>query len=94
MVEVIKRNKRRQKFSVNKLKKSVMAAAREAKLNKVEGNQLARDVTEGVYRTIRRRKSVASTELRRKVLRRLESRSRAAIAAWRRHERRKYWKRL
>ncbi len=86
MVEVIKRNKRRQKFSANKLRRSIIAATREAKLGQTQGSQIAGNITEGIYRTIQRRKSVASTELRRKVLRRLESRSRAAIVAWRRHE--------
>ena len=90
MVDVIKRNKRRQKFSINKLQRSIMGATREAKLGKTQGGQIAKDIAEGFYRSIRRRKSVASTELRRRALRRLESRSRAAISAWRRFERRKY----
>lgn len=86
MTDVIKRNKTRQKFSVIKLERSIQKAAREAKLNAAKGREIAREIAGGVTKLIKKRKSVKSTELRRRVLRRLENRSMAAVLAWRRFD--------
>ena len=90
MTEVIKRNKKRQKFSRAKLERSIILAAREAKITASKAKQLARDVAEGISEAMSKRRSVKSTELRRRIFRRLESRSAATITAWRRYDRMKY----
>ena len=88
MVDVIKRDKRRQKFSRAKLERSIILAAREAKLTTSRGKQIAEDIADGITKAISRRRSIKSTELRRKIFSRLEARSKSIISAWRRYERR------
>ena len=87
MADIIKRDKRRQKFSRAKLERSIILAARGAKLTTARGKQIAQDIAGGITKEISRRRSIKSTELRRKILSRLESRSKAMISAWRRYDR-------
>lgn len=89
MTSVIKRNKRRQKYSMAKLERAIQKAAREGKVKAAKGKQVAREIATGITKAVKRRRSVKATELRRRVLRRLESRSRAAVVAWRRFDRRR-----
>ena len=86
MTTVIKRDKRRQAFSKSKLERSIQRAAKEAKLKTARAKEIAKDVAEGVSKAIARKASVRSTELRKRVFRRLESRSNAIISAWRKYD--------
>ena len=89
MTSVIKRNKHRQAFSQRKLARSIEKAVREAKLGTKRAKELAREIGTAISKSVRRKKSVRSTELRRMVFRRLESKARSAMSAWRRFERKR-----
>ena len=84
-MDVIKRGGRRQRFSAAKLRHSIERAAREGKVRAAQRVVIAREISTGILGTLRARRSVRSSELRRMVLGRLGRRSRASVAAWRRH---------
>ena len=86
---VIKRDSRRQAFSKAKIVGAVEKAAREARVSSDKRREYAREISEGVAKSLSRRSSVRSSEIRRRVLKRLESRSRAAVSAWKRHDRKR-----
>ena len=87
MTEVIKRDNRKQKFSLSKLENSITKAAKEAKLSPIKGKELSKDISQGIHTLVKRRKSIRTTEIRKKVLKRLESRSRAIVLSWQRYDR-------
>ena len=87
MATVIKRNKHRQKFSQQKLSRSIERAAREAGVSKNERKVFAREISAGIAKIVHKKRSVRSTQIRRMALRRLESRSKASVGAWQRHDR-------
>ncbi len=89
MPVVIKRNKKREKYSIKKLERAIQNATREAKLSLVKGKQIAKKIAVDITKTIKRRKFIKSTDLRRRALRRLGSVSKAIVSAWRRFEKRK-----
>ncbi len=89
MTDVVKRNGKKQKFSKAKLEKSVEKAAKEAKVSAAHIKTLVKEISEGVSAAIGGRKSIKSAELRRKVLDRLGRRSKAAVAAWRRYDKKR-----
>lgn len=89
MAKVIKRDKRKQQFSRTKLEKSIEKAAKEAKISAARIKTIVKEISEGVYAHVRKKKLVKSTDLRRYVLGRLERRSKAATAAWRRFDRKR-----
>lgn len=88
-MRVIKRNQRREAFSRRKLERAIEHAAREARVSRMERRTLAREVARDVQDSLRRRQSVTSVELRRRVLGRLGRRARSVATAWRRYERRR-----
>lgn len=88
-MNVIKRGGRRQRFSAAKLRRSIDRAAREGKVRASERAVMVREVSTGILGHLRARRSVRSSELRRMVIGRLGRRSRAAVAAWRRQERKR-----
>ncbi|HLC74329.1 MAG TPA: ATP cone domain-containing protein [Candidatus Nanoarchaeia archaeon] len=88
-MDVIKRNRKRQRFSATKLRRSIDGAARRGSVKASQRSVIVREISTGIMGRLRGRRTVRSTELRRMVLGRLERKSRAAAAAWRRSERKK-----
>lgn len=88
-IRVLKRDRRRERFSNTKLERSITSAAREAGMGMNQRKRLARDVTRDVRESLGRRSLISATELRRRVLGRLSRRSRSVVSAWRRYERRR-----
>ena len=90
MVDVIKRSGRRQRFSHVKLARAVERAAKEAKLSTAKRRELVKEVSTGISSSLGRRHSIPAIDLRRRALRRLESRSKATLKSWRRFDRRRH----
>lgn len=88
-MDVIKRNRRRQRFSKTKLEKSIIKASRGAKIASSKARELARDISESVRNSLRGKRSVRTTDLRRLILRRLDTRARSVASSWRRYDRRR-----
>jgi transcriptional regulator NrdR family protein len=88
MVKVIKKNKKIVAFKASKIQRSVMAAARDAKVYPKERKALARLVSRYVTSKIKGRKVVSYKTLRTLALKRLGQSSRDAAASWRKYDRR------
>jgi len=85
---IIKKDGRRQKFSKTKIERAIDKAAREAKVSAAKRKEICKEIANGIVESLKRRKTISASELRTRVLRRLETRSKAAVAAWRRYDRR------
>lgn len=85
---VIKRDGKRQAFMPGKVRKAVDMAARDAKLPMAKRKELVKEVAEPVIKHYKN-KSVRVSALRKAILGRLERRSKAASAAWKRYDRKR-----
>ena len=85
---VIKRDGKRQAFSVAKVRRSLQMAAREAGVSASKVRELTRDVADAVIKDYRS-KRVKATYLRRVILRRIDRRAKSVSAAWRRFDRKR-----
>lgn len=83
LVEVIKKGGRRESFRIAKLARSIERASRDAV------KEVARVVSRSVQKSLRGKRAIRSSELRRRTLARLQKSYRAAAAAWRKYERRR-----
>ncbi len=83
MVEVIKRSGKRQSFHVAKVKQSVAAAAKDAKLSAAKTKMLAEEVAVSVQKSLAGKKVIRAVDLRRKILSRLDRFARRVAQAWR-----------
>ncbi len=88
-MDVIKRSGSRQRFSRAKLERAISRALREARISGTRAKEIVREISEGVYTSIIRRRSIRAADLRKRVIDRLERRARSAASAWRRYDRRK-----
>ncbi len=84
MTTVIKKGGKEQKFSPEKIKRAVGKAAKEAKLSPVERRKLIRELAP-VIRAVRKRKTIKTSMIAKLVLAKLQRKSKATAAAWRKH---------
>jgi transcriptional regulator NrdR family protein len=87
MTKVIKRGGKTQKFNPSKIKKSVMAALRDAKVPKPKRAKIVREVAGPVIKACRKRKSVKASAIRSLVVPKLRKKCKEAAAAWLKYER-------
>jgi len=85
---VIKRGGKTQKFSPGKIKKAIEKTAKDAGLSSAKRKELLKEVALPIIK-LYKHKRVKSVDLRKVILRRLQSRSKATVSAWRRYEKRK-----
>ncbi len=85
---VVKRGGKTQAFSPSKIKKAIEKTAKDAKVPVVKRKELLKEVALPIIK-LYKNKRVKSTELRKIILRRLSSRSKAPVAEWKRWEKRK-----
>ena len=90
MLKVKKRSGKLQAFNLPKLQKAIYRAAAEAKLVAEKRRELSKEVAEGVRSSFIGQKTVSAIEIRRRVLRRLDIRSRATSQAWRRYDKKRH----
>ena len=86
MTRVIKRNGRREAFSVRKLRKSISSAARESDITVKRAREVVRDISRATTATARKRNEIRSRDLRAMVLRKLDATEPAVSRAWRRYD--------
>lgn len=86
---VIKRSGKKESFSRAKLERAIDRAAKEGRVNAERRREISKEVSESVKNALSKRRTIKTTELRRRVLDRLERRSRAIASAWRSYDRRK-----
>jgi len=85
---VVKRDGKTQKFNPSKIKKAIEKTAKDAGLNSAKRKDLLKEVALPIIK-LYKHKRVKSVDLRKVILRRLQSRSKATVAEWRRWEKRK-----
>ena len=86
MTKVLKKGGKAQKFSPSKVKKSVMSAARDAKIPKAKRAKLVREVAGPVIKACKKKKSVKASAIRNLIVARLKKKSKEAAAAWIKYE--------
>jgi len=89
MKHVIKRNKKKQTYTIKKLERAVEKAAKDAKISLKGRKKLIHEVAHTLHYKLKGRTSIKTTDLRRLILRRLDRRSKKTARAWRRHDNRK-----
>ena len=88
MVKVIKRKGKIVAFSAAKIKRGVANSAKDAKLPVSVRKRLVRKIALPIIRSMRRRKLVRTSAIRKSILSKLNRQSKAAAQAWRKYERR------
>ena len=88
MTYVVKRDNKRQRFDENKIKRSIRAAAREAKLPEARVKQLVKEVSKNIIDCALCEKEIRSVMLRASILNELDTAAPAAARAWRDFDRR------
>jgi len=90
MTNVIKRGgQRKQAFSPSKIKSSIKGAAKEAGFSPKKTEEVVREVGNEVINFFGKKRVVKAVDIRKSILGRLQRRSKAAAAAWKRFEKRK-----
>lgn len=85
---VIKRNKKEQKYSLNKIRRAVAKAGRDAKLPGKKIKSLASKVGSYVNKKLKGRKTVKSTMIKKLALAKLTRLEKSAAHAWRKYDKR------
>ncbi len=89
MGQVIKRSGKRQRFSAEKIRRSIQKTARKSKLSPIKTKQLVKEVGDAVIKTYKGKRLVKSAVLRRSILGKLKRKSRAAASVWSRHKKKR-----
>lgn len=89
MADVIKRNASLQAFSEQKIKKSIEAAAREAKLPEHRIKQVVEEASKGPLSLLRETKAVETRAIREKILSKLDVIEPSVSEAWRAFDRKR-----
>lgn len=89
MTKVLKRDKKKQAFSAAKLKRSIEKAAKEAGIVIAKRKKLVREIAEPVTALAKKKSVIKAIAIRKMIFRRLETRAKSVINAWRKYERKK-----
>lgn len=89
MAYVIKRGGRKQTFMPSKIKNSIEMAAKAAGVAKAKRDEFAKEISQAVAAKYKARKLVKISEIRSAVVERLGRRSKAALASWKKQEKKK-----
>jgi transcriptional regulator NrdR family protein len=87
MTEVIKRGGKKQKFNPSKIKRSVMAALRDAEVPKPKRAKIVREVAGPVIKACRKKKTVKVAVIRKLLVAKLRKKCKEGAAAWIKYER-------
>tara|TARA_Y100000310_G_scaffold293467_1_gene323063 strand:+ start:10344 stop:10616 length:273 start_codon:yes stop_codon:yes gene_type:complete len=90
MINIIKRNGKMQRFSITKLQRAIDKAAKEVKVTTIKRKKLCKEIAKGVSDSLKKKRLISATDLRRRVLGRLESRSKATLKAWKRFDKKRH----
>jgi len=89
MGKVIKRGNKKQTFSPTKIRNSIQAAAKEAKLHYTKAKALTKEIGEPVITLYKNKRLIKTTDLRRSILRRLDRRAKKVSSAWKRYDKKR-----
>ena len=91
--QVIKRKGKGEPFRPEKLKRSIMGAAKDAHIPAAKAKAIVGKVSRAVFKSIAKRKTVTVAVLRKKVLSHLSKASPVTAKAWRAYDRRRRMRR-
>jgi transcriptional regulator NrdR family protein len=83
MIKVIKKGGEREKFNLNKIKKSLIFAIEATELSQEKKNELVEKITKKVLDFVKERKEVFTAEVEAKILLELEENCPEAAKLWR-----------
>lgn len=86
---VIKRGGKKQVFSGGKIKSAIEKAAKDAGISSLRRNELVKEVAVPVIDLYKGKRAVKAVELRRSILKRLQSRAKSVVSAWQKYEKKK-----
>jgi transcriptional repressor NrdR len=86
---VIKRKGKKEAFRPAKLKRSIAKAARDAHIPAARAKRIAGKVSRLVLKSVGKRKAVATSVLRKKILSKLDKVEPKAAKAWRKYDKRR-----
>ena len=89
MVNIIKKNHKKQKFSPVKIKNSIIKAAREAKVSASKKAELVKKVALPVIEWAMTKTKVKSQDIRRHILLKLSKISKSTAAVWKKYDKKK-----
>ncbi len=85
MIEVIKKGGEKEKFNLNKIKKSLILAVEASNLSQEKKNEIVEKITKNVLDFAKRKKEVFTAEIEAKILLELEEACPEAAKIWREH---------
>ena len=89
MTKVLKGNRKKQTFNTAKIRSSIRAAAKEAKLSTARAQRLARSLSIHVAKGLKGKKVVRTSSIKRAILAHLRKEAKPVARAWKRYERKK-----
>lgn len=89
-MNIIKRNGKRQNFSMMKVSRSLEKALKEGKVSAVKRKRLIKEICESLNVGLKGKRVIKAVDLRRMVLRRLERLSKPSLRAWRRYDKKRH----
>jgi len=85
MIEVIKKGGKKEKFNLNKIKKSLILAVEASNLPQEKKNEIVEKITKDVLDFAKRKKQVFTAEIEAKILLELEESYPEVAKIWREH---------
>jgi transcriptional regulator NrdR family protein len=86
MTQVIKKDGSKVPFDVEKIKRNIIAASKEAGLEEEKQKEIAETVSDKVLKTLQEQVEVTHIEIRDLVLKELDSSAPVVAEAWRKYE--------
>jgi transcriptional regulator NrdR family protein len=88
MTTVVKRDRTRETFNEGKLRRSIAAAAKEAKLPEAKANRIEENVAKNIIDYFRKEKEIRSSTIRENILNKLDLTAPEVSRSWRDYDRR------
>lgn len=88
MVKVLKKGRKKQAFKAAKVRKSILRAAKEARVSASKRQKIAKMLSKHIAKGVRGKKTVRASDIRKAVLAHLGKQAKPAARAWRNFERR------
>ena len=86
MTEVIKKDKKKEAFDADKLKKSIELAARESGISEERAKEVTENVAKTVIEMVEKEKEIETQSIRKMILKELDSAEPAVSESWRKYE--------
>lgn len=89
MTEVIKKDKKKEAFDADKLRKSIEAAARESGISEEKAKEVTENVAKTVIEMAEKENEIETHVIRERILKELDSAEPAVSEAWRNYDKNK-----